>query len=236
MDCPVCGNNMSVVKTDIHKCDICSHVYVNYYDDGLLYHKNEYRTNNNGNRTGNEVVDGKFTSAFHKARKRIMDDRCDFISEFTEECSSMLDIGAGGGTFVNTIRSGSLIDNIECQEISNLCVNNLRRYGYTTYHNDINAINFTKSYDLVTCWHVLEHIKDIHSFVTTVDKITNKYLILEVPVDRSLRPPNDGRWDGHYHFFTEESILRLFEKSNFTKVSVNKPGIQPPSITVIFKK
>jgi len=221
---------------DVYKCPSCKHVFVDYQDDGLSYHRNEYRTNKHGNRTTGEVIDGKFTDKFHSVRHHIMKSRCNIIKNIVDDCDSMLDIGAGGGSFVNMVRDRFKHLQIDCQEISNLCVNNLIEYGYeNVYHGDINDIDFNKSYDLVTCWHVLEHIKDLHAFVDTVDKITNRYLILEVPIKRRLRYPNDGGWDGHYHYFSEESMRMLFS-DKFKHINIETPGIQKPSMTVILQK
>jgi 2-polyprenyl-3-methyl-5-hydroxy-6-metoxy-1,4-benzoquinol methylase len=237
MKCVVCGSDMENTNVvDVHKCKSCKHIYIDYMGDGLDYHKNEYRTNNEGNRTDNEIENGKFTYQFHNIRQGIMNKRYYAIENLIKNCSNMLDIGAGGGTFVNTIRSKSKTIDIECQEISNICVNNLKDYGYKVYHDDFNNIKFNKKYDIVTCWHVLEHIKDLKSFVNNVTQITNKFLVLEVPVDRTLRTPNGKkRWDGHYHYFSKESLHELF-KNKFSSINISKPGIQSPSLTVILKK
>ena len=74
MQCIICNTVMDDASvTDTYKCPCCAHVYIDYQDDGLSYHQNEYRTNKHGNRTTGEVVDGKFTDRFHNARNGIME-------------------------------------------------------------------------------------------------------------------------------------------------------------------
>ena len=124
---------------------------------------------------------------------------------------------------------------VECQEISDICAKNLIKYKYKTYHGDFNDIKFNRSYDLVTCWHVLEHIKDLYSFVKKCSKITNKYLVIEVPTNRNLKDPNKGDWDGHYHYFSKESMRYLF-KEKFEIIKTITPGIQSPALLVFLKK
>jgi hypothetical protein len=221
---------------DSYKCSHCGHVYIDFKEDGLAYHRNEYRTNKHGNRTSNEIIDGKFTDQFHHVRKNIMSARCEIIRDIAVISKTMLDIGAGGGSFVNMVRNKFNHLEIDCQEISNICAKNLIDYGHNVYHGNINEIQFDKCYDLVTCWHVLEHIKDLHAFVDTVDRITKRYLILEVPIKRSLRYPNDGGWDGHYHYFSTESMKLLFAETSFRFIDISTPGIQEPSMTVILQK
>ena len=237
--CVVCGSK-SIVSAggDVYECLDCSHKYVNYTGDGLNYHKNEYRNNNHGTRTTDEIDNGEFTQKFHDFRDEICKKRINLIKDFIDECDSLLDIGAGGGTFVNMIKDN--FTTVECQEISDICVNNLNRYGYHTYHGDFNDLNFNRTYDLVTCWQVLEHIKDLHSFVENASKITDKYLVLEVPLLHSKGtrtrgiPPVD-RWDGHYHFFSQRSMTKLFEQ-HFEILDLQEPGIQIPSLSVLLKK
>ena len=160
------------------------------------------------------------------------------IKNFIDECDSLLDIGAGGGTFVNMVKDKFSI--VECQEISDICVDNLNKYGYNTYHGDFNSLSFDRTYDLVTCWQVLEHIKDLHGFVKNASKITNKYLVLEVPLlhskgTRTRGIPSVDRWDGHYHFFSQKSMTKLFEQ-HFEILDLQEPGIQIPSLSVLLKK
>lgn len=237
MQCVICDTTMNQASvTDTYKCPHCGHVYIDFKDDGLSYHRNEYRTNKHGNRTTGEVVDGKFTDKFHNVRKNIMSARCEVIRDIASISETMLDIGAGGGSFVNMVRDEFSHLKIDCQEISNICAENLINYGHNVYHGNINEITFDTCYDLVTCWHVLEHIRDLYAFVEKVDAITGKYLILEVPVNRRLRYPNDGGWDGHYHYFSTKSMKALFDNSSFRFIDVSIPGIQKPSMTVILQK
>lgn len=226
MKCSVCGSkNNKVLSSNIYKCDNCSHIFIDYQGDGLDYHKNEYRNNNHGVRGSEEIHENKFTEKFHKLRESICRKRMYAIEPLLSQCNSLLDIGAGGGTFLNAVKSK--INNLEAQEISDLCALNLELNGYKVHHGNFNTINFDKKYDLVTCWHVLEHIRDLHSFAKKASEVTKKFLVIEVPVKRQLKDPGSN-WDGHFHYFSTKSIEILFEKY-FNIISIQE-GVQSPAL------
>lgn len=232
MKCKVCKSLQFVsTQTDVYKCSSCSHVYVNFVGDPLEYHKIGYRKNNHGTRGGGEIENDVFTAGFHKFRKPICEKRVQKIQEEIDNSETMFDIGAGGGTFLNTI--GDLIKHKECQEISDICIKNLEMQGYTAYHGDFCTMEIPNTYDLVTCFHVLEHIKDLKSFVDAAHRITKKYLIIEVPTNRSIPEPNKN-WDGHYHYFSKESMKLLFS-DKFEIISI-EDGVQSPAMLVKLKK
>ena len=121
---------------------------------------------------------------------------------------------------------------IECQEISEICINNLNEYGFKVYEGDFNNINFEKRYDLVTCWHALEHMKDLKGFVKNVKETTEKFLVIEIPIDRGIPNPNTD-WDGHYHYFSKDSLKLLF-KEHFDIIDIID-GVQSPSLLILLK-
>ena len=229
MQCKICNSdNNPEVKHKAYKCSDCGHVYINYTGDGIHYHKVLYRADGQeGSRGSGEVVDGKFTDKFHDRRNGICDNRVKFLSEYFGNVNSLLDIGAGGGTFLSKVKDK--IDLVEGTEVSDICVENLTNDGYTVYHGAFTKMDIEKSYDLVTCWHVLEHVQDIQSFPSKAHKVTNKHLILEVPINRSLRNP-DVNFDGHFHYFTEKSMRILFE--DLFEITYIGPGVQKPCLLV----
>lgn len=234
MKCHCCGGDYKSIGNNSFKCVSCNHMYVDFDGDGLKYHKNEYRNKNFGTRVDNEIDEGKFTEAFHKARKGICENRISKISELVDKDYSLLDIGSGGGTFVNMV--SDKFSHIDCQEISDVCSENLKTYGYNVYKGDFNSIDFDKKYDVVTCWHVLEHIKDINLFVKRVEKITNDFLVIEVPKCKREIPKDfkSRGWDGHYHYFSENSLRKLFENSfKFIKL---EEGVQKPALFTIMRR
>jgi len=255
IDCPVCGTEMVVrgnpTIQEVTRCPNCGHVYVDYPGDANEFHQHAYRVSTKHGRRGskNEFDESfRFNEKFHLDRSEICSKRIKCLQDNLDlsECSSMLDIGAGGGTFARWARAKLNMKSIECQEISEICIKNLRMDGFPTYTGDFNSINWNGSddnpgFDLVTCWHTLEHINDIKLFAEQVSKITNKYLVIEVPLDERpnmgpVKTPSLNGWDGHHHFFTYESMALLFKGKFKSCIRTSKKGIQPPSLQVVLEK
>lgn len=233
MKCKVCNSeNNNLIQHKVYKCQDCKHTFINYTQDGILFHKELYRKpGHDGQRGNNEVKEGKFTQEFHNRRIPICNNRNKKIEHLYSECDSILDIGAGGGTFLNSIKDKFSL--VEGTEVSDLCADNLKDLGYTIYHGAFTKMDIGKVYDLVTCWHVLEHVEDLSEYVEKVRKVTGKYLVIEVPTNRRLRNP-DTEFDGHFHYFSKESLTKLFE-SDFD-IEYLGDGVQKPCLLAIFKK
>jgi len=232
MKCPICRNQLIHLKFFSYKCSKCQHTYVNYEDSGLDYHRKNYRRNNHGTRGLGEIENGLFTKEFHDYREPIVRKRIKFIEYLFPMCETVLDIGAGGGTFAMELKK--FIKTVHVQEISELCINNLENSGFDVFKGDFSSIDFDNvKYDLVTCFHVLEHIKDLNSFKKALTKIVNKYVAIEIPVDRPLiEYQND--WDGHYHYFSKESLTKFFSE-DFNIIYLGE-GVQMPCLLVLLEK
>jgi hypothetical protein len=80
-----------------------------------------------------------------------------------------------------------------------------------------------KKYDIVVAMDVLEHVENIKEFAQKMHSLTNKYAVIQIPVERGLKCPNDpalqgGReFDGHLHYFSEFSLNNLFIKDDMFK-------------------
>lgn len=73
-------------------------------------------------------------------------------------------------------------------------------------------------HDIITGFDVLEHIKNPASFIK---KCNCKYLILQVPINRHLGTPKT-KPDGHYHYFSKDSISYLLEHNDFKAESLTR--------------
>ena len=100
-----------------------------------------------------------------------------------------------------------------------------------------------KKYDIVSMWHVLEHIQDLKSSIKKISKIATKRAIIEVPLlvalngtgrRRDLTSPNDGNYDGHYHYFCERSFKKLIKNSGMRIVDFRE-GVQSPALLAVIE-
>lgn len=248
MICQICDNKMLEGKWNVDKkqftevqgnntwrCPNCEHIFVNYEESGLEFHKNEWRKKHGG-RGGI-----KFDKEFHKLRSVINKKRCNVMIKHLKdlkECDSLLDMGSGGGSFLLKLKDLNLFKKIEAQEISVDCINYLKELKFKTYEGDFSKIIFPHKYDVLTSWHVMEHVKNVKTLAKKMSEITKKYLIVEVPVAKRGNGGYDRNpkktFNGHFHFFTEKSMTLLF-KDYFDDYQVHE-AIQKPSLQIIFKK
>lgn len=233
MNCCICKSNLigEVFKSH-YKCGKCHHIFVDYKGDGVLYHKKEYRNNSHGLRGAQEISNGKITDLFHAKRNGICDKRIKLIKNFLSQSSSVLDIGAGGGTFARKLLDYGM--KVDCQEVSDICIDHLIESNFNVYKGDFCQIDTPNKYDIVTAWHVLEHVKDPYSFIKKCSSICSKFLIMEVPINRSFKKL-ENEWDGHYHLFSKKS-LRLICNNFFEEVLITEEGVQKPCLLSVFRK
>jgi len=225
--CIIC-NAKTVQKDFLWICTSCKHGYREFENNLIDYHKNEYRKN--FTRVRNEFDEnGNVTQIFHDARKKIVEERLMIVKKYLNKNCTIVDIGSGAGTFAYTIKP--FVKNIICLELDDALVKESNRLGFKTIQEDFITTNFTKTFDIVFAWHVLEHIENIHEFIKKCYKLSNEYVIIEVPTRRAAKQ----KFDGHVHYFNENSLSRLAHLHGF-KIEKIQNGVQKPAILIILKK
>ena len=91
-----------------------------------------------------------------------------------------MDIGAGAGTFASHLKD--LVTEIECTELSQCLIDESRNLGFKTYDEDFLKIDFDRKYDMVSAWHVLEHVDNPEAFLAKTKELSNRYVVIEIPL------------------------------------------------------
>ena len=242
MNCHCCGDEYTSLKTDVYICPECGHIYRDYTGDSIEYHTNCYR-DEEGFRGSGEILNGKITEQFHENRKEMCTNRVAYSNSFVKKGDSVLDIGAGAGTFARLLRESLSLETIECAELDDRLVAECRNLGFETTQSGILELENDKKFDVVCMWHVLEHIQDVKESIQKISKIATKFAIIEVPLlvaldgkgrRRDLTPPNDGNYDGHYHYFCERSFKKLIDDSGMRVVDLRE-GVQSPALLAVIE-
>jgi len=227
MRCHVCSKDY--IKKDHHLyCVECGHSYKSPKCDATEYHVKQYRKNVGQYRDSEEIINDVVQPVFHEARKKMVEERVALIKEYglISPGSRCLDVGCGAGTYAMELSEH--VSSVMCLELSDVLVNEVRRLGFQCCQSDFLSASFEESlYDVVSAWHVLEHVEDIESFVRKMFELSDNGVVLEVPIDRKI-PTN---YDGHIHYFSKKSLRKLVER--FARKVVELPGIQPPSALII---
>jgi trans-aconitate methyltransferase len=222
------------------KCDNCGHVHRVYPGDSIKYHQEQYRTIERRHRAEIDIK-GNVTELFHEKRKDICSKRIDMIDQYLNEQYSWLDIGAGAGTFAKHLQDK--VDTIECTELDPSLIRECRKLGFTTYEEDFLKLENSKKYDVVSAWHVLEHVEDIESFLKKASQLVSKYCIIEVPLlvslsgegrQRKLKNPTIDSYDGHTHYFSKQSFETIASK--YFNILEIKEGVQTPALLAIMER
>tara|TARA_Y100000593_G_C4250972_1_gene307153 strand:+ start:77 stop:892 length:816 start_codon:yes stop_codon:yes gene_type:complete len=245
---------------DVYRCNKCSHIYRNYSGDSTEYHVNFYRDGEQGTRGEGEITKEKVTQRFHDSRAKICKGRVHIIKDYIDVGDTCLDVGAGAGTFANFLKKH--VKSVDCTELDPRLINECKNLGFKAYEGDFLKIDFENKYDIVFLWHVLEHIEDVNEVMRKIYEICNKRVFIEVPTlltlldmaadgetrrgppvypppfrrgYRRLSSPNKGHYDGHCHYFSQESFKELAKNHNF-KIKELKEGVQTPALFALLEK
>ncbi len=149
------------------------------------------------------------------------------VNSFNTTDKTLLDIGSGTGDFLLACKqSGWNIDGIEPNDKAN---NETRTKTLTEISKNISELG-NKQYDVITMWHVLEHVPNLNEYVTKIKKLLNPNGTLVIAV------PNYKSYDAGYYkefwaaydvprhlwHFSRLSMDKLFQLSNM-KVTKTLP-------------
>lgn len=140
---------------------------------------------------------------------------------------SILDIGSGKGNFLAALDHAKF--NKFGVEINKVGFEASRKKRLQVFLGDVTKVNFGRQkFDVVSLWHVLEHIDNIHSLMKKIDSILapNGILIFQIPNPGSL-----GFIFGRQHWFhldtprhltlcSESGVRILCLQYNFRLISV----------------
>lgn len=225
--CPVCGaaewqfiftvpdHSISKEEFRIKKCTACSFMVTSPRpDEDKLgqYYKSENYISHSGK--GNSVVN----LLYLQARKYSLNWKLNLIKQLKPE-GSLLDVGCGTGEFLSTIKAnGFSVDGVELDESARARASQLIGQPITPSLKEANG-----SYDLITLWHVLEHLPELNESIEKINSLlkTDGKLLIAVPNHTS----NDAQhyqqhWAGydvprHLWHFNKTSMATLLHGHGF---------------------
>jgi len=151
------------------------------------------------------------------------------IVSLQTEGKSILDIGCGTGDFlVASKNSGWNVVGIEPNEkAKNFAIKkvNTAKTKVSPFYKDIDALlkeNGNQKFDVISMWHVLEHVYDLEEYISNLEKLlkSNGSLLIAVPNFNSFDAKYYGKfWAAydvprHLWHFSQKSIEKLFGKKN----------------------
>lgn len=164
-----------------------------------------------------------FEKVYHTIRNISLKRKLNLINNLSTEDKNLLDIGCGTGDFLKTAQDSNwtitgIEPNIEARRIANSKTNN------SIQNIDALLSLEEKSFDVITLWHVLEHLPNLENHISIFKKLLkpNGFLIIAVPNYKSFDAKKYKQfWAAydvprHLWHFSQTSIERLFETVNMS--------------------
>ena len=204
--------------TPIYKCDMCGLVYtdrpITNLDPKVTY-ANYYKHGSGGRfNFGIELIIRLFR--FWRAFK---------IFTINPKATKMLDIGSGRGFMLYYLKKyyGYRLT-VGTQISENAYEFSRKKLRLEIYNEDLLELQLEdKSFDIITMWHVLEHVINPEGYVKRISGLLsdNGKVVIEVPNFYSWTRKVTGEyWLGldmehHLNFFTPDTLVNLLKKYGF---------------------
>jgi len=190
-------------------------------DTDRYYQDEDYVSHTDGNRTVLEKI-------YQLVKKYNLKKKESWIKKYAKKNAEVLDVGAGTGSLVEFLRErGWSADGVEPNPKARALAKGKGIELKTTLKDLGN-----KKYDLITLWHVLEHIPDLERDILEITKKLNAdgILFVAVPNYRSYDAKHYGSYwaaydvPRHLWHFSQNSIQKIFSKNGFS-LAATRPMI-----------
>ena len=228
--CPICHSNnykiyyekvFSYPYASIVQCEKCGHLYsllTKEVDTEALYNDEVYRVVENRGSVFDKILDREYTRVIKK------------IESLLPKKGLLLDFGCGKGKFGWLATKNKW--QVKCVETSF----SRSEYAREIYHLDVNTEFYNDGrifetlFDVITLFHVLEHLPHPMKLTGTLtrDNLKQKgLLVIEVPNFKSWQSSfAKEKWihldvPRHINHFTEKRLKKMMEDIGFTPVKID---------------
>lgn len=209
---------------EIFECDNCKLLFTTpcppLSQIGRYYKSNDYLSHN-------EQKKGLVPSIYRKVKKINIKNKFNMINHYSAVNKDILDIGCGVGDFLlyaknNGYKVVGVEPDSEARKISEDKLNS------KIFSPDELTAMPDNSFDVITMWHVLEHVSDLKTEIYHLERMlrSNGQLILALPNYKSYDAEYyKDKWAAydvprHLNHFCKTSIKNIFEHTNLQLVNV----------------
>jgi SAM-dependent methyltransferase len=226
-NCPVCSSNniTKYMKTkdyfftqeefSITKCTDCNFVFTNPIPDNLgkYYDTPEYLSHNTG-------ANGAMGVLYSKLRNINIKRKFKLVTRYNST-GSFIDIGCGTGELLNYFKKHKWsVSGIEPNNTARTFAS--KNYNIKVWNEEKLKELETNSFDVISMWHVLEHVPELHDRLSQVGKLLKKggTIFIALP---NINSPDAKKykefWSAldvprHLHHFTQATFEKLISFHN----------------------
>lgn len=159
-----------------------------------------------------------FERVYHLVRKIALKRKLKLLESFKVDERKLLDVGCGTGDFLQTAKNANwTVSGIEPDENARVIAN--QKADDSVYGIEQLKKFKNQSFDVITLWHVLEHLPKLEEHISIFKSLlkSNGRLVIAVPnyksYDASFYKEHWAAYDSPRHLwhFSQTAILKLFE-------------------------
>ncbi|MEA5405850.1 class I SAM-dependent methyltransferase [Arcicella sp. DC2W] len=228
--CPICQQNsfstflnvqdytVSQETFDIVNCNSCGFKFTNPRPTidkiGAYYKAESYISHTNTSK-------GLIAKIYHSVRKYTLKGKLELVNNLFPSKGKLLDVGCGTGMFLNVCKEdGWKVFGIEPDDDARAIAEQINQ---STIKNDVISSFQNEQFDIISLWHVLEHVHQLNETIDWLyERLSNDgSLIIAVPNHESEDAAIYGnKWAAydvprHLYHFSQKTIKQLFEQHNF---------------------
>ncbi len=238
---PVTDYTVSKKLFEIWECKNCSLRFTQNIpgeeEIGAYYQSKDYISHS-------DTSQGFVNRLYHKVRKRtLLQKKRLIISTTGKRAGNILDIGAGTGAFLHVMQEADWrTTGLEPDETARGKANELYRL-----HLDIPERLFSlpeQNFDVITMWHVLEHVHRLHDYLSQLKKLLKPdgRLMIAVPnytcYDAKVYKEFWAAYDvpRHLYHFSPASINKLLSLHGLKVISLKRMWYDSFYVSILSEK
>ncbi|MCR5861136.1 class I SAM-dependent methyltransferase [Flavobacterium sp. J372] len=165
-----------------------------------------------------------FEKLYHAVKQKALRDKVKLITGLTGSKGNLLDIGAGTGDFANEAqKSGWTVTGFEPSEKARAIAK-----SKGVHLVDDTADLSEGTFDIITMWHVLEHVPDVEKQITELKRLVKPggHIVIAVPNFKSFDANYYGAYwaaydvPRHLWHFSKTAIEKLFGVQDIKLVKI----------------
>ncbi len=237
IDCPLCKGELEKVHStkdylvsddqfDILECSTCQLRLTNPFpvvkEMNKYYESDEYISHSNSYKS-------LFEQVYGIVRSYMLGRKCSIVTHASaRNHGTVLDIGCGAGHFLKSMQDrGWNVQGVDTSPKAREMVKKQFDINVCTPHHWLHS---TEKYDLVTCWHSLEHVHAPWEYLQKIKSQLNAGGTLLVALPNYIS--TDGQKYGadwaaydtprHLYHFTPKSMTKIMEQNGFRIQNIHR--------------